>query len=324
MSAPFTAPHMPAQTRPEERARLQALHAQQEKVESERLFREKTRALKPTDKTIPPGVEDWIVGDGVDQYNKIREVESRLDAIMMRKRLDLLDPVQNAIEKFVTLKIWISNTVENQPWQNKEMDASAFDFNDGNDATYRVKIEGRIIEDEDLEKGDEEDGDGNDSDAAMDIDGSEEKPEKPAKSSENRFKLSHFFKKITIDFDRHRSLQPDGMTQIEWKKPSSSQSGSDFDSLEFERKSDENINIKINLYRDEKQERHQLSPELGALLDADAMEKSAVIDRVWEYIKLTGLQKDEPRRMINCDDTLKAVNSPPAPLPFYPFHILLN
>ena len=290
---------MPGLPRPEERARLQALHAQQERAEVERAFKEKTRAMRPVDKTMPKGVEDLIVGDGVDQYNKIRDVEKKLDAIMMRKKLDLADPIETPLEKLYTLKLWISNTVENQPWQTKEQDEKAFDLADGNDATYKVKIEGRVIEDEDLADDDEEE------DNAMDIDEPTKKSQNPP--TETRLKLSHFFKKITIDFDRNRNLQPDGFTQIEWKKPFPSQPGSDFDSLEFERKGDENINILINLYRDEAEERHQLSPELSALLDTDALSKPAAINGVWEYVRLAGLQKDEPKRVINCDDTLKAV-----------------
>lgn len=46
---------------------------------------------KPTDKTIPDGVEECIIGDGVQRYKELREVERKLDASMMRKRLDILE-----------------------------------------------------------------------------------------------------------------------------------------------------------------------------------------------------------------------------------------
>jgi SWI/SNF-related matrix-associated actin-dependent regulator of chromatin subfamily D len=51
----------------------------------------KRRSRKPTDKNIPEGVEDCIIGDGVQRYRELREVERKLDAAMMRKRLDLAD-----------------------------------------------------------------------------------------------------------------------------------------------------------------------------------------------------------------------------------------
>lgn len=49
----------------------------------------KRRSRKPTDKNIPDGVEECIIGDGVQRYRDLREVERRLDATMMRKRLDI-------------------------------------------------------------------------------------------------------------------------------------------------------------------------------------------------------------------------------------------
>lgn len=51
----------------------------------------KRRSRRPTDKNIPEGVEECIIGDGVQRYRELRDVESRLDAAMMRKRLDLQD-----------------------------------------------------------------------------------------------------------------------------------------------------------------------------------------------------------------------------------------
>ena len=300
---------MPGHPRPDERAKLQA---HQERAEIERAFREKTRAMKPTDKTMPEGVEKMIIGNGVDQYKKLRNVERKLDAVMMRKRLDLMDPVQSAIKKYATLKIWISNTVENQPWQGRDLDENAFDFNMGVEATYRVKIEGRVMDDEEEGSDDDDIGD------AMDTDAPKEKTEQPEQPPQKRTKLSHFFKQITIDFDRNKSLQPDGMTQIEWKKPPPPQIGAEFDCLEFERKSDENINIAINLYLDEKQERCKLSKELSELLDTEEMEKSNVIMGIWEYVRAMGLQQDEEKRIINCDDRMKAVSSNPFPHLYYP------
>lgn len=49
----------------------------------------KRRSRKPTDKNIPEGVEDCIIGDGVQRYRDLRDIERRLDATMMRKRLDI-------------------------------------------------------------------------------------------------------------------------------------------------------------------------------------------------------------------------------------------
>src|SRR6266487_1610511 len=97
------------------------------------------RSRKPTDKNLPDGVEDIVIGDGVQQYKSLREVEKRLDAAMVRKRLDIQDSVNRTVKRYRTLRIWISNTVENQPWQQ------ALDQNGAPNTTlrggrYRVKI----------------------------------------------------------------------------------------------------------------------------------------------------------------------------------------
>lgn len=52
----------------------------------------KRRSRKPTDKSIPEGVEGCVIGDGVQRYRELRDVERKLDAAMMRKRLDVQDP----------------------------------------------------------------------------------------------------------------------------------------------------------------------------------------------------------------------------------------
>lgn len=55
----------------------------------------KLRSRKPTDKTLPDGVEETLVGEGdvAVAYKKLRDFERRLDATMSRKRLDIMDSV---------------------------------------------------------------------------------------------------------------------------------------------------------------------------------------------------------------------------------------
>ena len=280
----------------------------------------KRRAHKPTDKNMPEGIEDLIIGDGVDQFKRLREIERRLDAVMMRKRLDMQDSSQQGFKRHKTLRVWISNTVENQPWQGRSLDENAFDFNTGLEATYKVKIEGHLLDDEqdsDPDSDDEEESSPKDAEKdvdAMDHDG-EVKPElaKPA-SERPRYKLSHFFKSITVDFDRGKNFQPETATQVEWTKPAIVPNNptlpvaADFDSIEFERKSDENVNCTINFYRDESPERFRLSKELADVVDAEEDDKTPVYYGIWEYVKAMGLQQDEEKRKIQCDDRLRKVS----------------
>lgn len=60
--------------------------------------RARTRSRKPTDKNIPEGVEDCVIGDGVQRYRDLRELERRLDSTMVRKRLDIQDSVNRNVK----------------------------------------------------------------------------------------------------------------------------------------------------------------------------------------------------------------------------------
>ena len=306
----------PSQPHPHSRQQKEMDEAHREAVKQAEAA--KRRAEKPTDKNMPEGIEDLIVGDGVQQYKKLREMERRLDAVMMRKKLDLQDSLHRSSKKQRTMRIWISNTVENQPWQGKDLDENAFDFNMGVEAMYRVKVEGRLLKDNEDDDAAEKDSDDDEDQTSpangkpADHDGDAPKPASKPHPRE-RTKLAHFFKAITVDFDRSKNLQPDGTTQVEWRKPQLSANlatlppAADFDSLEFERKSDENINCTINLFRDETPERYQLSKELANVLDTTEADRASVVMGLWEYVKAMGLQQDEEKRSVLCDDRLKAV-----------------
>lgn len=306
----------------------------QQQQESQRKANEdaKRRSRRPTDKNIPEGIEECVIGDGVQRYKQLREVESRLDAAMMRKRLDIQDSrnrnlkVQwipgswrfntDLLQRYRTLRIWISNTVEDQPWQGDGFDVDAFDFSTNMDSSYRVKIEGRLLEEEDEDDNSEDEDDDvmavAESDAdAMDEDTKEKKELKVSKT-EPRYKFSHFFKSMAVEFERVKAK--DGTEHsIEWKKPAippnaaNPPNAADFDQLEFKRGGDENANITINLVRDEAQERFTLSPALAEIMDATEATRAEVVTGIWEYIKTMGLQEDDEKRSFRCDGLLKEV-----------------
>ncbi|KAB2580124.1 hypothetical protein BFW01_g3108 [Lasiodiplodia theobromae] len=290
----------------------QQLQAQQQ-ADMQKRELAKRQSRKPTDRNMPDGIEDLVVGDGVQRYRQLREAERKLDAVMMRKRLDINESSARNFTRYRTLRVWISNTADNQPWQNTSMDPDAFDFGSESQATYRVKIEGRLLDDDEDPEADKEQVEEQKDADAMEQDGGDAakkaKPGKPAGT--RRTKLSHFFKQITINFDRSQSLQPDGYTAIEWKKPENSANANDsaanFDTLEFERKSDENINVTVNLFRDESPERYKLSPPLAELLGTEEDDRGGILMGIWIYVKANGLQEDEDSRKIRCDAQLKAL-----------------
>ncbi|KAJ4295209.1 SWI/SNF and RSC complex subunit Ssr3 [Kalmusia sp. IMI 367209] len=276
----------------------------QQRADQEKRDRLRRMAKTPTNKNVPEGVEDVCIGDGVARYKELREVERILDATMMRKKLEASDSVFHTRSgRSGTMRIWISNTAENQPWQSSGLDADAFDFDSDTNATYRVKIQGRLLDelnDEGLEEDDDEkDPDAMDADA--DVDEKTDSTEKPKP-------FSQFFSAITIDFDRAKSLQPDNFTQIEWKRPEGANpQDNPFSQIEFERKGDENINITINLQRHQSPEIFRLSKPMAELLDTDEEDRASVLMGVWEYARAQNLQQDEDERKFACDSKLKAL-----------------
>nr|POE63043.1 swi/snf and rsc complexes subunit ssr3 [Quercus suber] len=309
-AGPMVAPQNPHQAQPTA-AQLQAQH--QEALRRQEVARRLSR--KPTDRDIPSDeLADVIVGDGVERYKKLRDAERRLDSVMTRKRLDVVENLQRRYTRREgVLRLWISNTAEGQIWQTIEEgtglnEDGTFEFEESSQATYRMKIEGRLLDDELV--GDHNTEEEKEKDEEVEA---EEKTANEARSLQQRPRFSHFFKAITVDFSRNPGQQPDGYSAIEWRKPQAgphnptlnpSSSEANFDTLEFERKSDENMNVVINLVQDEKSERFRLSPQLAEILDTEEEDRAGAVQGIWEYCRAMGLQEDEDKRSIVCDAAL--------------------
>lgn len=199
----------------------------------------------------------------------------------------------------------------------------AFDFTPNMDASYRVKIEGRLLDSEDNEEGVEGYADGQNSAAESGSTDQMEQDEpstikpKALAASEIKHRFSHFFRALSVDFDRSR-FRNGAEQSVEWKKPESSSKGqapaslpaaADFDELTFKRNGDENTNITINLHRHELPERYQLSPELAEVVDMSEATQQEAVMALWEYIRCWGLQEDEEKRNFRCDELLKMVSA---------------
>ncbi|KAI1435607.1 hypothetical protein GGR50DRAFT_309855 [Xylaria sp. CBS 124048] len=282
----------------------QAQVAQQQKL----FETAKRRSRKPTEKNLPDGVDECIIGDVAQRYRELRDFERRLDATMTRKRLDIVDAVARSTKRWKTMRIWITNTAEDQTWQGNNI-VDSFDFNSNLEPTYRVKIEGRLLDDDyDVDKDDDQEDtkSANDPDR-MDEDG----PAEPAPQSSNppRYRFSYFFKALDVDFPG----SPRGADKsVEWKKPErvggapNLPAAADFDELTFKRSGDENVNITINLTRHEEPERYALSPILEDILDMREATRQEAVMGIWEYIRMMGLQEDEEKRNFRCDELLRS------------------
>ena len=199
------------------------------------------------------------------------------------------------------MRIWITNSVENQPWQGKDLEVNAFDINSGTESTYKVSIVGKFVN-EDVPSAPAESEETVESVETEKID-RQISPPKP--------KLSELFKSITVELDRSKALQSDAANVIEWKKQQPAQRGStaeEFDCLQFERRGDENLNCTINLLRDEQPERYAMATPLEDLICEEEASKEMIMNAFWLYVRKMGLQRDEDKRTVRLDDTLKAVS----------------
>ncbi|KAI0137431.1 putative 3-phosphoinositide dependent protein kinase-1 [Xylariales sp. AK1849] len=284
----------------------QAQIAQQQQQQAMQVEMAKRRSRKPTDKNLPDNIDGALIGDQATKYRDLRDFERRLDATMTRKRLDIVDSVNRSAKRWKTLRIWITNTAEDQVWQSSGLNVDSFDFSSNLEPTYRVKIEGRLLDDDnDPDKVDETEAPDTKTDPdKMDEDGDS----KPKAAKAPRYRFSHFFRALNVDFPANRK----GVDQsVEWKKPeragtsSNLPAAADFDELTFKRSGDENLNVTINLTRHEDPERYALSPEMQDVVDKPEATRQEAVMAIWDYIKFTGLQEDEDKRTFRCDELLK-------------------
>jgi chromatin remodeling complex protein RSC6 len=210
------------------------------------------------------------------------------------------------------LRIWVSNTVEDQVWQSNGLNVDAFDFTPNLEASFRVKIRAALLDNQEYEeKGGDKVEEKVEKTEGEEATASDSKTDAPKDAP---YRFSHFFKSITVDFDSSRFRN--GAEQIvEWKKPETGArnqgpvgtSTPEFDEFAFKRNGDENMNITIKLYRHEVPERYQLSPELAEVVDMTEATQQEAVMGLWEYVRMSGLQEDEEKRNFRCDDLLKKV-----------------
>ena len=106
--------------------------------------------LKPTDQTISPSLKEHFP-EKVKMYEQLQNRERLLDMMVNRKLLDLQDHQQRLSTAQLsgeansdTLRIYIYNTSENQPWQREN--GSAEDVQPT--AMWTLRVEGRLLNDD--------------------------------------------------------------------------------------------------------------------------------------------------------------------------------
>ncbi|PKK72158.1 hypothetical protein RhiirC2_710595 [Rhizophagus irregularis] len=100
----------------------------------------KKRAL---DRNIPEKL-DTLVPESL-LYTELQNFEKRLDATIMRKRLEVQETINKPMKIKRTLRVFISNTAVNQNPQ-RDSESNDIGFGDTNVPAWILKIEGRLLD----------------------------------------------------------------------------------------------------------------------------------------------------------------------------------
>ncbi|GAA0152905.1 chromatin/chromatin-binding, or -regulatory protein [Lithospermum erythrorhizon] len=205
-------------------------------------------------------------------YTQLLEFEARVDAAMIRKKMDIQEAIKNppCIQK--TLRVYVFNTFANQSQTiPKKPNAEP--------PTWTLKIVGRILEE------------------GMD-------PEQAAmfqKASPMYPKFSAFFKRITISLDQ--KLYPDNHL-IVWD---SARSPAPQEGFEVKRKGNQEFTANIRLELNYMPEKFKISPALMEVLGIEVDTRARIIAAIWHYIKARKLQNLDDLSYFNCDPPLQKV-----------------
>ncbi|KAG0322424.1 SWI SNF, matrix associated, actin dependent regulator of chromatin, sub d, member 1 [Linnemannia gamsii] len=236
----------------------------------------KAKRKRPNDNQISSKIEAIVPESKL--YTELLEFEKKLDATIMRKRLDLQETLNKPVKTKRTLRIFISNLSHDQETPESDDDEPRLDS--GPTPSWTLKVEGRLVD---------------------------EANASAYKNKQTSRKFSSFFRSVMIELDRDSNLYPNG-NFVEWHK---SANQADVDGFEIKRHGDENVKVKVILHVDNSPERFKLSPELADVLAIDVETRPGIMMALWQYIKFHQLQDPEDKRNINCDQKLATLFGQP-------------
>ncbi|TFY56624.1 hypothetical protein EVJ58_g7529 [Rhodofomes roseus] len=210
-------------------------------------------------------------------YRDLLDMERRLDWTMTRKRVEVQDALQRIAPTTRTLRIFLSHTVSGQPWQQgAEGEAKVNPETGEGIPAWQFRIDGRLLE----------------------------IPNHRAKDRVPPRKLSALVKQMVVELDRDMNLYPEGNV-VEWVRGANQPA---MDGFTIRRKGDTPTKIRIILHLEQQPEQYKVHPELGTLLGVKEDSRVGVVQALWNYIKVEGLQDKVDRRMVRADAHLRPTN----------------
>lgn len=230
-----------------------------------------------------PAVENYIPESVL--YNQLVELEKEIDAIINRKKFDILD-LRNQIKTTRrTLRIFVSNVFSDPMAKIRDSAAAVDDTRDdppfkpvetdSDDIvtpSWTLAIEGRLL---DLPRS--------------------------RKTQAATQKFSSFIKSVIVQLN-HGAGEASQVSVVEWNKLSDPDS--EFDGIEIKRKGNKDTPVKILIYLDRKPEAYRLAKPLADLLGIHTDTVSNIVMALWKYIKSRKLQDYEDKKHVDCDEEL--------------------
>ncbi|KAK8534129.1 hypothetical protein V6N13_028190 [Hibiscus sabdariffa] len=225
---------------------------------------------KLPDKQLPDRVAAILPESAL--YTQLLEFESRVDAALTRKKVDIQEAIKNPPCVQKTLRIYVFNTFANQI---KTIPSKP----NAEPPTWTLKIVGRILED------------------GVDPD----QPGFVQKTNPLYPKFSSFFKRVTISLDQR--LYPENHIII-WEQ---ARSPAPQEGFEVKRRGDKEFTVNIRLEMNYAPEKFKLSPALVEVLGIEVDTRPRIIGAIWHYVKARKLQNPNDPSFFNCDAQLQKV-----------------
>jgi len=112
-------------------------------------------------------------------------------------------------------------------------------------------------------------------------------------------------KRMVVELDRDPALYSDNNI-VEWPRAPGHHNPA-LDGFTIRRTGDLPTKIRIILYLENFPEQYKVLPELGTVLGIKEESRLGVVQTLWNYIKVQGLQDKVDRRLIRADDKLRPI-----------------
>lgn len=221
---------------------------------------------KIADKILPQKVRDLVPES--QAYMDLLAFERKLDATIMRKRLDIQEALKRPMKQKRKLRIFISNTFSPGKPDGEDGEESV--------SSWELRVEGRLLDD-----------------AAS---------SKLSDSNKVKRKFSSFFKSLVIELDKEL-YGPDNHL-VEWHRTPNTQ---ETDGFQVKRPGDNNVKCTVLLMLDYQPMQFKLDQRLARLLGMHTQTRPVIINALWQYIKTHKLQDPHEREYINCDRYLEQI-----------------